>query len=238
MVVFLSGACGICYLAGYLRIMSGLLVFFGSLAALFFGLLFSISEMSRNLQFPVDGDGGGLLFIVLAVFLCAMAMYIVFSKEGITRQEEISSSHFRYLFGGIFVYLISIFLASYFWFPSDELRLQADSVSLGRYVLLGTVLFLLGQVISLYLFHCASKGGLPGNPDLMRRLVLALFAVFHLDKIPLLFAFLLVYSPEAQAIYPWCVLLVLGGYIPTSIFLLLVSRQAGPFLLENDEKKL
>jgi hypothetical protein len=54
----------------------------------------------------------------------------------------------------------------------------------------------------------------------MRRFVLGFFAFFQFDKMPLLVAYLLIYSPETQVIFPNIAALALASYLPVCIFLL------------------
>ena len=79
-VVFVSGASGICYIAGFTRIMSSLLIGFGALAATFFGIMFVVPESSSELWFPVYGDGSAWPFFILAIVLAVMTG-LVFSKK-------------------------------------------------------------------------------------------------------------------------------------------------------------
>ena len=81
-------------------------------------------------------------------------------------------------------------------------------------------------MISLYLFYKASKGSADKYPDLMRRVVLALFGIFQFDKMPAFVAFLMIYSPESKIIYPSIAALALSAYIPVSYFLLKLSWQS------------
>ena len=54
----------------------------------------------------------------------------------------------------------------------------------------------------------------------MRRFVLGLFTFFQFDKLPVLVAYLLIYSPETEVIFPNIAALALASYIPVGIFLL------------------
>ena len=54
----------------------------------------------------------------------------------------------------------------------------------------------------------------------MSRFVPALFSVFHLDKVPALVAYLLVYSAEPQLVFPKIAALALAAYIPVAFFLI------------------
>ncbi len=147
-------------------------------------------------------------------------------KEEHSASEKVSSDHFQFFAGGFFAYLLSIFLPALLWFPSDEKRLNLDAETLGMNVFLGTCFYLLGIVVALYLFYRASKGAAENYPDLMRKIVLAVFSVVHFDKIPALIAFLLIYSPETRIIYPSIAALALSAYIPIGFFLLKLSWQS------------
>lgn len=226
LVVFISAASAICYLAGYARLMSGLLIGFGSLISLFFGILFVIPEESRELWFPIYGEGAGWPFFLLALLLAGIAGLLFSKKEERPPQESFSGLHVQYFFGGFFTQLLSVFLPALLWFPSDDKRLSLDAATLGMHVFAGTCLYLLGTVAALYLFYKASKGVAPSYPDLMRRIVLALFSVVHFDKMPAFVAFLLIYSPETRIIYPLIAALAMSAYIPVGFFLLKLSWQS------------
>ncbi|MEE4243358.1 MAG: hypothetical protein V2I36_17985 [Desulfopila sp.] len=225
LILFISGASAVCYLAGYVRLMSGLLLGFASLVSVFFGALFVVPEENRELWFPVYGDGAAWPFFLLALLLVAIAA-LLFNKRQVNAPAEILSSvHYKYGIGAFVTSLLSVFLPVVFWFPSDDKRLSIDSSALGEGVLLGTCIYLIGTILSLFLFYRASKGGKPNNPDFMRRVVLALFSMLHFDKLPAFVAFLLIYSPETQIIYPSIAALALAAYIPVGLFLLKISSQ-------------
>ena len=225
-VVFVSGASGICYLAGFARLMTALLIGFGALAAVFFGIIFVVPEESRELWFPVYGEGAAWPFFLLALILCGIVFLVLGKRREYAKEETVSSLHLQYVIGGFFAYLLSVFLPALLWFPSDEKRLSLDSSALGLQVFYGTCIYIIGTVAALYLFYKASKGVINNYPDLMRRVVLALFAVLQFDKMPAFIAFLLIYSPETQIIYPSIAAFALAAYIPVSIFLLKLSWQS------------
>lgn len=226
LVLFVSGASAVCYLAGYTRLMSALLIGFGTVISLFFGLLFVVPEGSRELWLPVYGGGSAWPFFLLAAILAGIVALLFSKREEFPDKEIISSDHLQYLIGGFFAYILSIFLAALLWFPSDEKRLSLDSAALEIQVFLGTCLYLAGTLVALYLFYKASKGMAENYPDLMRRVVLALFSCLHFDKIPAFIAFLLIYSPETGIIYPSIAALALSAYLPVSLFLLKMSWQS------------
>lgn len=225
-VVFISGAAGICYLAGYARLMSALLIAFGALASLFFGIVFVVPHESMELWFPVYGDGEAWPFFLLALVLAGMAALAFSQKKEKPPRQRFSSLHFQFCIGGFFAYLFSVFLPSLLWFPSDEKRLSLDASTLGLHVFFGTCLYILGSMAALYLFYKASKGVVEGYPDMMRKIVLALFSVVQFDKMPAFVAFLLIYSPETRIIYPSVAALALCAYIPVAFFLLKLSWQS------------
>lgn len=226
MIVLVSGASGVCYLAGFARLTSALLIGFGALAAVFFGIIFVVPEKTRDLWFPVYGDGAAWPFFVLAVVLLSIAFLVLSRRSEQGPREKVSSMHLQYIIGGFFAYLFSIFLPTFFWFPSDEKRMALDSSALGMQVFYGTCLYLIGTVVALYLFYQASKGVMDNYPDLMRRVVLTVFALLQFDKVPAFIAFLMIYSPETQIIYPSLAALSLSAYIPVSLFLLKLSWQS------------
>lgn len=225
--VFISGASGICYLAGLTRLMSALLVGLGSLASFFFGILFMVSAEQRELWFPVYGQGTSWPFFLIAAVLAVMVILFFVKKSEPIEVEKISSGHVKYFLAAFFGYLLSIFLPALLWFPSDEKRLGLDASALGNHMFLGTCLYLFGTVVSLYFFYRASRGATAQYPDLMRRVVLAIFSVVHFDKVPIFIAFLLVYSPETRIIYPLIAAFSLSAYIPVGVFLLKLSWQSG-----------
>jgi hypothetical protein len=226
LVLFVSGASGICYMAGFARLMSALLIGFGALASIFFGIIFVVPEENRELWFPVYGDGASWPFFLLAIVLLGIVFLVLGKRKEQAVEETVSFLHLQYIIGGFFAYLFSVFLPALLWFPSDEKRLSLDSSALGMQVFYGTCLYLVGTVAALYLFYKASKGVINNYPDLMRRVVLALFAVLQFDKMPAFIAFLLIYSPETQIIYPSIAAFALAAYIPVSLFLLKLSWQS------------
>lgn len=226
LALFISLASGISYLAGYVRLMSGLLAGFGVLVSAFFGILFVVPAESRDLWFPVYGQGSGWPFFLLAGILAIITALIFTRRRVRVTPELVSSIHFQYLVGGVLSYLLTVYLPTLLWFPSEERRLGMDADSLGQYVFAGTCLYIIGTIVSLYLFYLASRGGAPNYPDVMRRLVLAVFSVFHLDKVPALVAFLMIYSPETNMIYPGLAAFALSAYIPITLFLLKLSWQS------------
>lgn len=225
-VIFISGASGVCYMAGFARIMSSLLIGFGALAATFFGIMFIVPEANRELWFPVYGDGAAWPFLVLALVLAVITGLVLTKRKEQAPAETLSSMHLQYIVGGFFAYLFSVFLPAFLWFPSDEKRLSLDSATLGMHVFWGTCLYMVGTIAALYLFYKASKGMVENYPDLMRRVVLALFAVLQFDKMPAFIAFLLIYSPETRIIYPSLAAFALAAYIPVAFFLLKLSWQS------------
>lgn len=224
---FASFVSGLSYLAGLTRLMTALLVGFGSFSAFFFGALFLLPVDAERLMFPIYEPVPAWPYLLLGVVLAAMIVGLYKIKVAPVVSENVSASHFKYLIGAIGGYLASLFLSSVYWFPSDERRLSADSTSLAWEVLFGTVLFLIGISVSCYLFYRASKGESETHPDLMRRFVLALFAFFQLDKVPLLVAYLLIYSPDSQVVFPNIAALALASYVPVSIFLLKATWDSG-----------
>lgn len=226
LVLFISAASAICYLAGYTRLMSGLLIGFGAFLSLFFGLLFVVPEESRELWFPIYGEGAGWPFFLLALILAGIAALLFAKKKEEAPPEVFSSHHIQYAIGGFFAQLLSLFLPALLWFPSDEKRLNLDAATLGMHAFVGTCLYLLGTLAALFLFYKASKGVAEHYPDMMRRIILALFSVVHFDKMPAFVAFLLIYSPETRIIYPSIAALAMSAYIPVGFFLLKLSWQS------------
>ncbi len=226
LVVFASVASGISYLAGLIRLMSALLVGFGALVSFFFGILFMVPEENRQLWFPVYGQGTSWPFFMLSAVLAVIIVFFFVKKRESVEKEDVSSTHIKYFVTAFFGYLLSIFLSAFFWFPSDIKRLSLEISALSHYMLIGTCIYLLGTTLSLYLFYRGSKGSTEKYPDFMRRIVLAIFSIVHFDKMPVLIAFLLIYSPETGVIYPSIAALALSAYIPIGFFLLKLSRQS------------
>lgn len=216
---FASFVGGICYLSGLTRLMSSLLLGFGCIISLFFGAIFAIPNSENILGFPVHGTGGAWPFFVLAALLAVITIFLLAKKPSQVKYEQLSSVHAKFLGGGLATSFASIFIPGFFWFPSESRRLTVDQTSLGVEVFVGTIIYLIGISCSLYLFYRATRGGTEGRTDFMKRVVLALYAFFHLDKIPVLIAYLLIYSPETQIIFPKLAALALASYIPVAIFL-------------------
>ena len=217
---FASTVAGVSYLTGMTRIMTALLLGFGAFVSFVFGLLFLVPADGGRLWFPVFGEAPSYPFFLIGTLLAAMigALYLVKPKFEIV--EEASKIHFKYLIWGGGGYLSTLFISSFFWFPSDSRKLAIDASGLAVEALAGTCFFILGLSGSLYLLYRASRGSSTERPDMMRRFVLALFTFFQLDKMPALAAYLLIYSPDVQLVFPNLAALALSAYIPVGIFLL------------------
>ena len=218
--VFASFVAGLSYLTGLAQMMTGLLLGFGAFCSFFFGILFSLPINADRVFFPVYEKVPAWPYFLIGLILLGMIAALFLVKVRPVKEEPVSSIHFKYLLGGLGGYLTSLFLSSVYWFPSDAEKLSADPASLTINVLIGTGLFLLGVSISCYLLYRASKGGSDRHPDLMSRFVLGLFTFFQLDKMPLLVAYLLIYSPDTQVSFQNIAALALVSYIPVGIFLL------------------
>lgn len=217
---FASFVAGLSYLTGLTRLMSALLLGFGTFSAFFLGILFLLPVDADRLVFPLYEKVPAWPFFLIGVILLGMTLTLFKGNFKQAESEPVSSQHFKYLLWGVGGYLTSLFLSSIYWFPSDAKRLTVDPSSLSAEVLGGTCLFLLGVSMSCYFFYLASKGNSDTNPDLMRRFVLAFFTFFQFDKMPLLVAYLLIYSPDTKIIFPNIAALALASYIPVGLFLL------------------
>lgn len=217
---FASFVAGLSYLAGLAKMMTGLLLGFGALCSFFLGIVFYLQINAERVFFPVYEKVPAWPYFLIGVILLGMVVVLFLVKVKPAEEEQVSAVHFKYLLGGIGGYLASLFLPSVYWFPSDTKKLSAAPSPLTLELLIGTGLFLLGVSISCYLFYRASKGTSDRYPDLMRRFVLGLFTFFQFDKMPLLVAYLLIYSPEAQMSFQNIAALALASYIPVGIFLL------------------
>jgi hypothetical protein len=223
---FSSVAAGLSYLTGLARLMTGFLLGFGAACSLLFGVLFLLPADGSRRLFPVYEVVPAWPFFLIGAALVGMILVLFLVKAKPADSEEVSATHFKYLVGAILGYLLSLFLSSVYWFPSDAVRRAADAATLASEVLFGTCLFLAGVTVSCALFYRASKGCSARHPDLMRRFVLSLFTFFQLDKMPLLVAYLLVYSPETEVVFPHLAALALASYIPVGIFLLQTTRDS------------
>jgi hypothetical protein len=217
---FASFVAGLSYLVGLGRMMTGLLLGFGAFCSFFFGVLFILPIDAERIFFPVYEKVPAWPYFTLGVLLTGMTVALFLIKAKPAREEQVSAMHFKYLLGGIGGYIVSLFLSSVYWFPAESKKLSADPTSLTMEVLLGTVLFLVGVSVSCFLFYRASRGTSERHPDLMRRFVLGFFTFFQLDKMPLLVAYLLIYSPETKVTFPYIAALALASYIPVGVFLL------------------
>lgn len=218
--VFSSLVGGLSYLTGLAKLMTAFLLGFGAFCSMLLGVLFLLPANADRLFFPVVDKVPAWPYFLVGAVLAGMIPALFLVKAKPAASEEVGSIHFKYLSGGIGGYLASLFLSSVYWFPSDAVRRASDMPALESEVLFGTCLFLVGVTISCGLFYRASKGSSDRHPDLMRRFVLCLFAFFQLDKMPLLVAYLLIYSPETGVIFPHIAALALSSYIPVGILLL------------------
>lgn len=222
---FASLVAGLSYLTGLARIMTGFLLGFGALCSLAAGILFLLPVDEKRLVLPVYEEVPAWPYFLIAVILLGMVAVLFLQKASPAREEPVAARHFQYLLGGSIGYVASMFLSSVFWFPSDAVRRSADSAALTTEVLFGTGLFLVGVTLSCILLYRASKGSSERHPDLMRRFVLGLFTFLQLDKMPLLVAYLLIYSPETKVVFPYSAALALASYIPVGVFLLQATRE-------------
>lgn len=222
LAAFISVLSGVCYLSGLRRLMSALLIGFGVLAALFFGMVFSFPAGSERISFSVNASGAAWPFFLLAVILIGLIVVLFFFKQKPIETEQFGSRHLKFLGGGLLLYLFSLFFPVFLWFPSDEMHLINEGQTAEIMVLLGVVLYLVGSCAALYLLYRSTKGATQQHPDLMKRFVPALFSVFHLDKIPSLVAYLLIYSSEPPFVFPKIAALALTAYIPVSLFLMAI----------------
>ena len=216
---FSSCVGGVCYLSGLMRLMSGLLIGFGVLASLFFAIVFLMPGSEERLWFPIYGNGSSWPFFLLAFCLLSLIFWLFLARPEPAEKEQVSGLHLKYLAGGLFLYLCALFVPAFFWFPSEEKRMMTEAARLGVEVFSGVCAYLLGSSGALFLLYRASKGTTDSHPDMMRRFVPALFSFFHLDKMPALVAYLLIYSPETYVVFPKIAALALAGYIPVAIFL-------------------
>lgn len=222
---FASFVAGLSYLTGLARIMTGFLLGVGAFCSGAAGVLFLLPVDEKRLVLPVYEKVPAWPYFLIAAALLAMLAVLFLAQNRPVEEEPVSASHFKYLFGGIIGYLASMFLSSIYWFPSDAVRRAADTASLTSEVLFGTCLFLAGIIVSCAMLYRASKGSSERHPDLMRRFVLGLFTFLQFDKMPLLVAYLLIYSPETKVVFPYIAALALTSYIPVGIFLLQTTRE-------------
>lgn len=227
--LFISLVSGVCYMAGLTRLMSALLIFFGVISALFFGILFLLPPGSDKLSFAVTAHGESWPFFLLALILAVMIGYLFLKKDDGTEPaayEPLGPPHLRFLAGGIVLYFCSLFLPVLLWFPSEKMTATTSAARLEIMLLVGVLIFIAGVSGALYLIYRSTRGGTPDNPTLMKRFVPALFSVFHFDKIPALAAYLLIYSSQPQLVFPKIGALALAAYIPVAVFLIAISFSA------------
>ena len=222
---FASFVAGLSYLTGLARIMTGFLLGFGALCSVVAGIFFLLPVDANRLVLPVYEKVPAWPYFLIAAILLGMLAVLFLAKGKPAEEEPVSANHFKFLLGGIIGYLASMFVSSVYWFPSDVVRRAADPSSLSSEVLFGTCLFLAGITVSCALLYRASKGSSERHPDLMRRFVLGLFTFLQLDKMPLLVAYLLIYSPETKVVFPYLAALALTSYIPVGIFLVQTTRE-------------
>lgn len=222
---FASLVAGLSYFTGLARQMTGFLLGFGALCSILVGVLFLLPADADRLLFPVYGHVPAWPYFLVAAALIAMMLVLCLAKPKPAAEEQVSALHFKYFLGGVGCYLASMFVSSIYWFPSDAVRRSADPATLTTEVLFGTCLFLAGITVSCALLYRASKGSSERHPDLMRRFVLGLFTFFQFDKMPLLVAYLLIYSPETKVIFPYIAALALASYIPVGLFLLRTTQE-------------
>ena len=223
---FISIVSSFCYLSGLSRLMSGLLICFGALTALFFGVVFLLPPNADRLLFPLSTPGPSYPFFLVAVILVGLIVWLFSLESEPAAEESLSSKHLKYLAAGLVLYICSLFIPIVLWFPSDEKRQVLDQEFLEYMVLAGVCLYIIGSSIGLWLLYRSSKGMSEDHPDLMRRFVPALFSFLHLDKMPALVAYLLVYSAEEQFVFPKIAALALAAYVGVGLFLLRLCKES------------
>jgi hypothetical protein len=227
--LFISLVSGACFLSGLTRLISSLLITFGVICGLFFGLVFLLPPGSERITFAVNAEGVSWPFFLVSLILIGMIAYLYLYKPkgGTTNTfEELGPIHRRKLGFGVLLYLVSLFLPVLLWFPSDSTVASGDKLQLETMLLVGVLIFIAGISAALYLIYGATKAGTRENPTLMSRFVPALFSVFHLDKVPALAAYLLVYSSEPELVFPEIAALALAAYIPVSVFFIKLTFAA------------
>lgn len=216
--LFTSFIGGYCCLAGLQRLMAALLLAFGSLGSLLFAILFSVPSGSAILGYPVYGKGAPIPFYVLSFLLMAGALFLAKGRVARVSTEPLSKRHWLFLGWGLVAAVNSVFIPAFLWFPSKNKLLADDANVLAVEVSVGVFVFCCLYVISLYCFYRAVKGVGMMQGDFMRRLVLAVFTVFQLDKIPMLIGYLLIYSPETQIVFAHQAAVALLSYLFTFAF--------------------
>lgn len=228
--LFVSLVSGMCYMTGLTKLMSGLLIGFGAISALFFGIVFLLPPNSQKISFAVTAPGASWPFFLLALVLIFLIGFLFLykpKKQDAAGFEPLGSSHLKLYAGGILLYLVSLFLPVVLWFPADNATFgPGDRPEL--MLLIGVLIFISGASAALYLIYRASRGGTGDNPNLMRRLVPALFSVFHFDKIPALVAYLLIYSEQPELVFAKIAALALAAYIPVALLLIKISFDVEP----------
>lgn len=227
--LFISLVSGVGYLAGLSRLMSGLLIGFGVICGLFFGLIFLLPPGSEKITFAVSAQGVSWPFFLVALILILLIAYLYLYKPKDGHRpgfEALGNSHLRRLGFGLVLYLASLFLPVLLWFPSESTLQAGKQSELEIMALVGVLIFLVGISAALYLIYGSTTGGTEDNPALMSRIVPALFSVFHLDKLPALVAYLLVYSSVPELVFPKIAALALAGYIPVAVFLIKLAFAA------------
>jgi uncharacterized membrane protein len=221
--LFASVVAGLSYLTGLGRLMTALLIGFGAFCSFLLAVLFFLPINPARPFIPVYSGGPAWPYVLTGVVLTVMVPALYYLPAGKRESEQVSAQHFKYLLGGAGGYLTSFFVASVFWFPSDEDLMQTAPATMKAEMVAGTLLFLLGVCISCYFFYLSTKGNSERHPDLMRRFVLGFFTFCQFDKMPLLAAYLLIYSPESLSAFSYTAALAMTAYIPVGIFLLRTS---------------
>ena len=226
LALFISIVSSFCFLSGLTRLMSGLLIGFGALSSIFFGAVFLLPPNPDRLLFPLVGSGPAYPFFLLAVAMIGLIVWLFYQKPQPADEEQLSSIHLKFLGGGIALYICTLFIPIVLWFPSDEKAQALQSTSLEYMVLGGVCLYLAGSFIALWMLYRASRGTSSAHPDLMRRFVPALFSFLHLDKLPALVAYLLVYSADTQFVFPKIAALALSAYLGVGVFFIRMYRDS------------
>ena len=90
--LFISLVSGACYLSGLTRLISALLITFGVICGLFFGLVFLLPPGSERITFAVNAEGESWPFFLVSLILIGMIAYLYLYKPSFRRCVAPSSS--------------------------------------------------------------------------------------------------------------------------------------------------
>ena len=82
---------------------------------------------SDRLLFPISRSAPSWPYLLLGLVLAGLVVVLFLYRPRPLPSEPVGMQHFKFLFWGVAGYLVSLFIPSVLWFPSDKSRMVVDS---------------------------------------------------------------------------------------------------------------